>query len=303
MDVKSSNSKLKSELQTLYNRHGKAAAVVVLGLGLIIVSAMLWSASNRIERLKGEVAQLEARLAESRLQNSELQKMAERVREKAEAASREAEETAEALRRAEQEKEAAQERAEQALEQSEEAQSEAERMRAEAERIRREADEMRERRKAELDRMQQALSKIAEARRTPMGIVIDLGQDSFLFDFDKATLRPENREILSRIAGVLLASRGYRLYVYGHTDDVGSAEYNRKLSERRANAVKKYLVDAGIPAELIEAKGFGKSSPRVPGTTPEARQKNRRVEIGVVDTIIDYDQVAGEEGAGKTASP
>lgn len=303
MDVKSSNSKLKSELQTLYNHHGKAAAAVVLGLGLIIVSAMLWSASNRIERLKGEVAQLEARLAESRLQNSELQKMAERVREKAEAASREAEETAEALRRAEQEKEAAQERAEQALEQSEEAQSEAERMRAEAERIRREADEMRERRKAELDRMQQALSKIAEARRTPMGIVIDLGQDSFLFDFDKATLRPENREILSRIAGVLLASRGYRLYVYGHTDDVGSAEYNRKLSERRANAVKKYLVDAGIPAELIDAKGFGKSSPRVPGTTPEARQKNRRVEIGVVDTIIDYDQVAGEEGAGKTASP
>ena len=81
--------------------------------------------------------------------------------------------------------------------------------------------------------MHEALSQIAESQRTPMGMVVNLGQDSFLFDFDKAALRAENREILSRIAGVLLASHGYRLYVYGYTDDTGPESYNQQLSEKR----------------------------------------------------------------------
>jgi len=110
----------------------------------------------------------------------------------------------------------------------------------------------------------------------------------FLFDFDKDTLRPENREILSRIAGVLLASHGYRLQVYGHTDDMGPTVYNKDLSERRAKSVSSYLVDAGIPSDLIDVEGFGEGSPRVSTATQQGRQKNRRVEIGVIDTIINY---------------
>jgi hypothetical integral membrane protein (TIGR02206 family) len=89
--------------------------------------------------------------------------------------------------------------------------------------------------------MHEALARIAATRRTSSGLVIDLTNDSFRFDFDKAALRPENREILSRIAGVLLASSGYRLFVHGHTDDVGSDEYNQQLSERRAASVASYL--------------------------------------------------------------
>jgi OOP family OmpA-OmpF porin len=87
---------------------------------------------------------------------------------------------------------------------------------------------------------------------------------------------------------VLLASQGYRLFVYGHTDDIGPEDYNEGLSRRRADSVADYLVDAGIPADIITRKGYGKTSPRVPGQTRDARQKNRRVEIGIVDTIIDY---------------
>jgi outer membrane protein OmpA-like peptidoglycan-associated protein len=125
-------------------------------------------------------------------------------------------------------------------------------------------------------------------------MVVSLGEDRFLFDFDKADVKLENRELLSRIAGVLLASHGYRLYVYGHTDDVGTGEYNQDLSERRAKSVRDYLVKAGIPEEIIESKGFGKTSPRVPAKTRDARQKNRRVEIGVVDTIINYEKIVSE---------
>ncbi len=159
----------------------------------------------------------------------------------------------------------------------------------EAERQRRIAEEIRRRRDSEIDALHDALGRIAETERTPLGVVVSLGEDSsFLFDFNKVDLRPANREILSRIAGVLLVSYGYKLYVYGHTDDQGDPAYNQRLSERRANAVRDYLVGAGLPVEIIEAKGFGQSSPRVKGSSREVRKRNRRVEIGVVDTVVEY---------------
>ena len=94
---------------------------------------------------------------------------------------------------------------------------------------------------------------------------------------------------------MLLASYGYKIYIYGHTDDQGDAAYNQALSERRADSVRAYLVEAGVPQEILESKGFGKSSPRLRGTSRQARQKNRRVEIGIVDTVVEY---TGEVPAG-----
>jgi outer membrane protein OmpA-like peptidoglycan-associated protein len=158
-------------------------------------------------------------------------------------------------------------------------------------RARRELAELHQRREVELDRMHQALSKIAPTRRTVSGMVIELAHDSFYFDFDKAALRPENREILSRVAGVLLASQGYRLFVDGHTDDTGSAEYNQDLSFRRASSVADYLRQAGVPDEVIQVQGFGKSNPRTENDSRAARQQNRRVEIGIVDSVIRYAEV------------
>ena len=152
--------------------------------------------------------------------------------------------------------------------------------RAETERVRRE-------RQAEFDRLQEALSRIVETRRTALGLVMNLGSDAIEFDFDRAELRPENRELLSRIVGILLSSEGYSLYVYGHTDDVGSADYNLELSERRAEAVRDYLVETGIDGAIIDTKGYGKSSPRADGIDAESRAKNRRVEIGIVDVRIE----------------
>jgi outer membrane protein OmpA-like peptidoglycan-associated protein len=138
------------------------------------------------------------------------------------------------------------------------------------------------------------LSGIVETRRTALGVVMNLGSDAVEFDFDKATLRPENRELLSRIAGVLLTSTGYRVQIHGHTDDIGSSEYNQRLSERRAKAVQDYLVDAGIDPGIVSTKGHGKANPLLPGTTPKARAKNRRVEIGIIDTTINYEQVVAD---------
>src|SRR5437660_1123240 len=83
-----------------------------------------------------------------------------------------------------------------------------------------------------------------------------------------------------RIEGVLMTLQGYSIYVYGYTDDIGTQEYNLKLSGRRAQAVRDVLVQTGIKPGLITAKGFGKSDPRVKGDTAQARAANRRVEIG-----------------------
>ncbi len=138
--------------------------------------------------------------------------------------------------------------------------------------------------------MQEALAEIVETERTPLGMVMRLGEDRLQFDFDKARIREEDKELLSRIAGVLLASRGYRLYVYGHTDDQGPANYNEQLSARRAEAVRNFFEQAGIPADITESIGLGEKDPRAKGTSPAARQKNRRVEIGIIDTVVTYEQ-------------
>ena len=153
---------------------------------------------------------------------------------------------------------------------------------------RQELQALQERREQELNRMNEALAKITATRRTNAGLVIELADDSFHFDFDKADLRPENRELLSRIAGILLVSNGYRLFIHGHTDDVGSEGYNRQLSERRAESVASYLKSAGLDSGVIQTVGFGKSAPRAVGASSEARRKNRRVEIVLVDSIIHY---------------
>jgi outer membrane protein OmpA-like peptidoglycan-associated protein len=150
------------------------------------------------------------------------------------------------------------------------------------------AAEVRKKAEAELSRLEAALGQIAETRRTALGLVMSLGSDYLKFEFDKAELRPEDRELLSRVAGILLTSDDYTVSVNGHTDDVGTAAYNQKLSERRAQAVRDYLVKAGLPPGILSVTGHGKSLPVVRGTSEEARAKNRRVELAIASTRIRY---------------
>ena len=157
--------------------------------------------------------------------------------------------------------------------------AEAGRVRADLERVERERQE-------ELDRLQDALGAIVETRRTALGLVMSLGSDAIEFAFDRADLAADDRELLSRITGVLMTSTGFSVAVYGHTDDVGSAKYNQELSERRARAVRDYLVEAGVNSEIVSTLGYGQSSPRVEGTTNEARARNRRVEIAIIDVNL-----------------
>jgi outer membrane protein OmpA-like peptidoglycan-associated protein len=148
------------------------------------------------------------------------------------------------------------------------------------------AEELSKQREADLQQLQKVLGQIAETHRTAVGLAMTLGEKSIRFDTDKSEIKPQYQDTLSRIAGVLMTQKQYSIYVYGYTDDVGTSDYNLKLSARRAEAVRSALIQAGISSALITAKGFGKSDPRVKGDSPAARSANRRVEIGIADSRV-----------------
>jgi len=99
------------------------------------------------------------------------------------------------------------------------------------------------------------------------------------FEFNKATIRPESFPTLDAVADVLRQFPTMKLEVQGHTDNVGGAAYNLKLSDARAASVRKYLVDHGIDGARLTSKGYGLTQPLVPNTTAENRALNRRVQF------------------------
>ncbi len=107
--------------------------------------------------------------------------------------------------------------------------------------------------------------------------------DAF-FDFDKSVLKPEGKAKLDDLVGKVKAISLEVIIAVGHTDSVGTDAYNQKLSVRRAEAVKAYLVSKGIEKNRIYTEGKGEKSPVADNKTPEGRAKNRRVEIEVVGT-------------------
>jgi outer membrane protein OmpA-like peptidoglycan-associated protein len=102
-----------------------------------------------------------------------------------------------------------------------------------------------------------------------------------LFDTGSATLKPGAREKLARVAGILAAHPDLKIEIEGHTDSVGGDEYNQRLSERRAESVRSYLVQQKIPPTAVDAEGFGESRPVATNATTAGRQQNRRVELVV----------------------
>jgi len=105
--------------------------------------------------------------------------------------------------------------------------------------------------------------------------------NNVLFDFDKSVLKPEGRAVVDEVVASMKAHPQDTLGLDGHTDNIGSDEYNNALGQRRADAVKRYMVEQGIAPERIETKSFGESQPAVPNDSPGNRALNRRVVFNV----------------------
>jgi OOP family OmpA-OmpF porin len=117
----------------------------------------------------------------------------------------------------------------------------------------------------------------------PVAEKVSLSAD-VLFDFDKAVVKPQGKTELDQLADKLKAVNLESVITTGHTDSIGSEAYNQKLSERRAEAVKAYLVSKGIAPNRIFTSGKGEKQPVADNKTAEGRAKNRRVEVEVLGT-------------------
>jgi outer membrane protein OmpA-like peptidoglycan-associated protein len=207
---------------------------------------------------------------------------------------------------------AAQQRAAEAAQRAQEAQQRAQleaSQRAQAEQAQRDADAARAQAAAEAEKAQQAaleadrLRKQAESdknqlreqllqqfnsvlptRETPRGLVVNM-QD-VLFDTGKYTLKPQAQLALARISGIVMSHPGLNLQIEGYTDSTGTMEFNQKLSEQRANAVRDFLLSQGVNTNNMTAIGYGVNYPVAPNDTAAGRKLNRRVELVVSGEVI-----------------
>jgi outer membrane protein OmpA-like peptidoglycan-associated protein len=162
---------------------------------------------------------------------------------------------------------------------------------ADAERARQAAGDS-DRRRVEAEQKQAELrqqlliqfNQILQTRETARGLIVNMSD--VLFETGRYELKPGAREKLAKVAGIILAHSGLKIEVEGHTDSVGGDEYNMKLSENRANAVRMYLLEQGLNNGSITAKGFGKTTPVADNSTAAGRQRNRRVELVVSGEIL-----------------
>ncbi len=132
--------------------------------------------------------------------------------------------------------------------------------------------------------LMQQFSSILQTRDTARGLIVNMSDA--LFKTGSSDLGAPVREKLAKIAGIVSAYPSLKLNVEGHTDSVGSDEYNQRLSEKRAQAARDYLVSQGVPANSIMSRGFGKTTPIASNDTSQGRQQNRRVEIVVSGEAI-----------------
>ena len=125
------------------------------------------------------------------------------------------------------------------------------------------------------------LIKLAAVKEEARGLVVTLS-GSVLFASNQSVLLPAARERLNQVATALMATKDRRLTVEGYTDSRGSAEHNMDLSQKRADAVRTYIISRGYAGELVLASGKGETLPVADNTSSEGRANNRRVEI-VID--------------------
>lgn len=151
--------------------------------------------------------------------------------------------------------------------------------------LRQELDRVRAEAKTRQDELFNALSqmegKFARIHRDARGTIVSLSD--ILFDFDKATLRRNVEFNLVKIAAILNQFEEMKILIEGHTDSIGTEEYNLGLSQRRAQAVQEFLISQGVSESRLSSEGYGESRPVADNGTEEGRQLNRRVDLVIQD--------------------
>jgi outer membrane protein OmpA-like peptidoglycan-associated protein len=259
-------------------------------------------ARQRAARERAQRAEEQARLEAQQRQQAEAERQAaDQARQQAEQTRQQAEAAAEEARRqqqlADQQRQQAEAARAAALAQQQAAQAETLRAQQATQQALQEKEQVRA-------HLLQQLNQVLQTKDTARGLVATM--PDVLFDFGKYTLKPEARERLAKVAGIILSYPDLRLQIEGHTDNIGSDSYNQRLSEQRAAAVRDYLVSQGVPLNNVFAVGFGKGNPVASNSTPQGRQLNRRVDVVMSGAAIGNQQTSqagGAAGSPATAAP
>ena len=232
-------------------------------------------------RQEAEQARQQAEVAKA-----EAERMKQEAQQAAQEAARQKQEAEKARAAALEQQQAAQAAAEQASRDRAAALSQQKVAEAETEKARQAAAQA-ESEKAQLRaQLLSQLNSILQTRDSARGLIVNMAD--VLFDTGSYTLKPGAREKLAKISGIVLAHPGLNLQIEGHTDSVGTDDFNQQLSERRADSVRDFLAEQGVPGSAIRAHGFGKTQPVASNDTAEGRQRNRRVEL-----VVNGDAIGG----------
>jgi outer membrane protein OmpA-like peptidoglycan-associated protein len=255
-------------------------------------------AQDRIQQAQSQAESEAARADAARLEaqrQQEQRELADQERQAAEQARLQAEQARLQAEQAAQQ--ATQERAaaEQQLQQSEQARQAAlaqqQSLSQQAEQARLQAQQADQARQQAIQQAEQQrqrlltqLNQVLQTRDSARGLIVSMSD--VLFDFNRATLKPGAQLRLAKVAGIILAYPDLRLEIDGFTDNKGTPEYNMTLSEKRAKAVRDFLVGQGVGADAVNTRGFGESNPVASNATAAGRQQNRRVELVVSGSAI-----------------
>jgi outer membrane protein OmpA-like peptidoglycan-associated protein len=241
-------------------------------------------------RQEAEQARHQAEVAKA-----DAERMKQEAQQAAQEASRQKQEAEQARAAALEQQQAAQAAAEQASRDRAAALSQQKVAEAETEKARQAAAQA-ESEKAQLRaQLLSQLNSILQTRDSARGLIVNMSD--VLFDTGSYTLKPGAREKLAKISGIVLAHPGLNLQIEGHTDSVGSDDFNQQLSERRADSVRDFLAEQGVPGSAISARGFGKTQPVASNDTAEGRQRNRRVEL-----VVNGDAIGGANASASVTS-
>lgn len=233
----------------------------------------------------------DARLVTLRRQAAERQLKADNARRDAEAQSQQSQLQAQQAALAAERARAAQAEADADRARAEAAAAEAQARAAAANKSAVDANAVRERLRAQLN-------SVLATSESARGLIVNMSD--VLFDTGKYTLKPNTQISLAKVSGILQAYPGLKLQVEGYTDSVGSDEFNQKLSENRADAVRDFLVTEGVQQDNISATGYGKAKPVADNGTSQGRAQNRRVQLVVSGDAIGVEQTAPDAAAAPT---
>ncbi|HEX7681714.1 MAG TPA: OmpA family protein [Thermoanaerobaculia bacterium] len=239
--------------------------------------------SDRARQQHEAVAAAQARRQQADAEAAALRQKAEEAERQAQAAQAEAQQANAQAQEANVQAQQAQAAAQQAQAAAQQTQAQLDQTKAAAQQTQAELDQAKQllaERDAEarLLRVQNELARIASTRSEQRGLIVTLS-GGILFDTGKTSLKPGAKSTLTKIARQLQTDPSLKIAVEGHTDNVGTVAKNQTLSEKRANAVRDYLVSAGIASDHITATGRGEEVPVATNKTAAGRQHNRRVEL------------------------